>query len=94
VTTVSGSATSPQPFTYAASTLPVPPEPPLRTCTVPKLVGIKLKAAKKRLRAAGCTLGSVAKKRGATAKTAKIVNQKPKPGTTDPAGFNVSVMLR
>jgi hypothetical protein len=98
VTTAAGSATSPQPFTYLApagllSNLSSPPAP-LRPCTVPKLVGIKLKAAKKRLRAGDCTLGSVAKKRGATVKTAKIVNQKPKPGTTEPAGFDVSVTLR
>lgn len=37
--------------------------PPAPGCIVPKLVGKKLKAAKKRIRAAGCKLGSVQRPR-------------------------------
>jgi hypothetical protein len=94
VTTLAGSATSPQPYTYAAPAGFVAFPPGVGGhCTVPKLVGMKLKAAKGRLRAGNCTLGHVAKKKGATAKTAKVVKQSPKPGTVRSAGSTVSVKL-
>jgi hypothetical protein len=41
-----------------------PPPPPPPTCTVPKLVGKKLKAAKRKIRAAGCKVGTVTKPKG------------------------------
>ena len=68
VTTVAGTATSAQSFTYEG-------------CKVPQLKGKKLKAAKKKLAKANCTLGKVKKLHGATGKTGKVVKQGPKPGT-------------
>jgi hypothetical protein len=68
VTTVAGTATSAQPFTYEG-------------CKVPQLKGKKLKAAKKKLAKANCSLGTVKKLHGATGKTGKVVKQGPKPGT-------------
>jgi IPT/TIG domain/PASTA domain len=84
VTTVAGTATSAQQFT---STAPAP------TCTVPKLTAKKLKAAKKGLTKADCKLGKLTKKKGATAKTGKVVKQSPKAGKVLPAGSKVSVRL-
>jgi hypothetical protein len=98
VTTVAGSTTSPQPFIYSSvSNLPLESNllPPLHlnTCKVPNLIGKNLKATKKRLREADCTLGQVVKNRGVTAKNGEIVKQKPKPATVRPAGSKVSVTL-
>jgi len=84
VTTIAGTATSPQNFTYAA---------PAATCTVPKLKGKTLKAAKKRIRAAHCRVGKVIKKAGATAKHGTVVKQAPKASAVVPAATKVKVTL-
>lgn len=80
VTTVSGTAASPQPFVYQG-------------CKVPKLAHATLKAAKKRIRKAGCKVGIVGKKAGVTVKTGRVVKQTPKPGKLLPPGAKVSVKL-
>lgn len=82
VTTVAGTTpiTIADQFTYKA-------------CTVPNLRGKKLKAAKKKLRKAGCKLGKVTKKKGVTAKTGKVVKQKPKSGKVLAPGSKVKVTL-
>jgi hypothetical protein len=70
-----------------------PPPAPVAHCVVPKLKGKKLKAAKKMLRAADCRVGKVKKLQGASAKTGKVVKQKPKPGKVLAPGSRVSVKL-
>lgn len=80
VTTVSGTATSPQPFTYQG-------------CKVPQLKDRKLKAAKKRIRKAGCGVGKVRLMGGATSKTGSVVKQGPKAGKVLPPGAKVNVKL-
>jgi hypothetical protein len=62
-------------------------------CVVPKLQGKKLKAAKKKIRAADCKVGLVSKKEGVKATTGKVVKQSPKPGKVLPAKTGVSVKL-
>jgi hypothetical protein len=91
VTTIAGTATSSQQFTYQD---PVTPPPTLvRTCTVPKLKGKTLKASKRKIRGADCKVGKVTKKKGAKASTGKVVAQNKKPGTVLPAGTVVKVTL-
>jgi len=80
VTTVAGTATSATSYEALA-------------CRVPKLGGKKLKAAKKRLRTARCAVGKVKKRNGVTAKTGKVVGQKPKPGTLLAPGAKVKITL-
>jgi len=80
VTTVSGVATTPQAFIYEG-------------CAVPKLRGKKLKAAKKAIRKRGCLVGKVRKRDGVTAKTGKVVRQRPKAGRVLPPGSRVNVKL-
>lgn len=59
-------------------------------CTVPKLVGHRLKAARKLLGAASCTVGKVRR----THPGARwVVRQKPKPGTVLPPGAAVRIRL-
>jgi hypothetical protein len=80
VTTIAGTATSPKSFDYQA-------------CVVPKLKGKKLKAAKKKTKAADCRLGKVSKRDGAGAKTGKVVKQSPKAGKVLSPGTKVRVVL-
>jgi PASTA domain len=94
VTTAAGTATGS--FDYTA---PVSPPGPLVStrsaakCVVPGLRGRKLKASKKKVRAAGCKLGRLTRRRGATARTGRVVKQRPKPGALVPAGAKVKVTL-
>jgi hypothetical protein len=90
VTTLAGSATAATQFTY--TTPPTPPTP-AATCTVPKLRGTTLKAAKRRIRGADCNVGKLTKRKGATAKNGEVVQQVPKPGVTVPANTQVKVTL-
>ncbi len=62
-------------------------------CVVPNLKKNKLKAAKTRLRNAGCKLGKVKKLHGATAKNGLVVKQSPKPKKTRVTGTKVNVTL-
>jgi len=80
VTTVSGSASSAQPFAYEG-------------CVVPRLAGRKLKGAKKSIRKRDCLVGKVRKRKGVTAKTGRVVKQRPKPGKVLPPGTRVNVKL-
>lgn len=64
-----------------------------KACVVPALVGKRLKAAKNRLRDAGCKLGRVAKVAGPAKKAGKIVKQTPKPGRVLAPGSKVNVKI-
>lgn len=77
VTTPAGTATSPADLFYSG-------------CQTPKLAGKTLAAAKKRLAAAGCKLGHVAKVRG---RHGKVVRQSPAPGKLLAPGTKVSVKV-
>jgi hypothetical protein len=62
------------------------------SCTVPKVKGKKLKAAKERIEVADCKLGKVARG-GAVGRSAKVVRQTPKAGTIRVPGSKVNVVL-
>jgi IPT/TIG domain/PASTA domain len=62
-------------------------------CVVPKLKDNKLKAAKTRLRNAGCKIGKVKKLGGATPKTGKVTKQSPKPRKVRVPGTKVNITL-
>jgi hypothetical protein len=64
-----------------------------KACVVPKLKDRKLKAAKTRLRNAGCKIGKVTKRDGATGKNGKVTKQSPKPNKTRLPGTKVNVTL-
>jgi hypothetical protein len=99
VTTIAGTATSGQQFTYQGPAVSNPPptptsiSTPAKTCTVPMLKGKTLKASKTKIRGADCKVGKVTKKKGAKAGTGKVVGQSKKPGTVLPAGAVVKVTL-
>lgn len=101
VTTVAGTATSGQQFTYqaqqasnpTATPTPAPISAPAKTCRVPKLKGKSLKVARTAIIRADCNVGRVNKKKGVKAATAKVVAQSSKPGTVLPARTAVNVTL-
>jgi beta-lactam-binding protein with PASTA domain len=47
---------------------------------VPKVVGRRLAAAKKRIRKAHCAVGKIKHKHAAASKRGKVISQSPKPG--------------
>ena len=65
-----GGNTSTQLGAIAITAAPKPPPP---TCTVPQLVGRKLKAAKRKIRAAGCKVGTVTKPKGHKGKRRRVL---------------------
>ena len=58
-----------------------PPPPPPTQCIVPKLKGLKLKAVKKKLRAAHCKLGKVKRQYSKHVRKGRVLSQRPKAGT-------------
>jgi large repetitive protein len=86
VTTVGGTsaATSADQFTYTT-------EASMSSCIVPKLMGKKLKGAKKALLKAKCRLGKV---RGQKSKSAKVKRQSAKPGAMLAPGAKVNVTVK
>ncbi|MBS1890952.1 MAG: IPT/TIG domain-containing protein [Actinobacteria bacterium] len=93
VTTLAGSATAGQPFTYQASApAPTPgpssTPPPTSTakspvkCKVPNLLGQTLRSAKAKLAAAHCKLGKVTKRQEPKGKVGKVVKQGAKPNSS------------
>jgi hypothetical protein len=66
---------------------------PAAHCTVPKLKGVSLAVARKKLAAAHCALGKVHKAKGAGAGAPRVVGQGAKPQATLPAGTKVSVTV-
>jgi hypothetical protein len=83
------------PFAGAAitATFAAAPVPPPTHCLVPKLKDESLKAAKRKIRSAGCSVGKLIKRKGASARTGEIVKQVPKPGTSVPAATKVKITL-
>lgn len=65
-----------------------------QACVVPNLIGVKLKAAKKKLRKAHCAVGRVRTLDGARAKTGRVSRQGPKAGRKLAPGKKVNLTLR
>jgi hypothetical protein len=65
-----------------------------RGCVVPKLAGVKLAKAKRQVRAAGCKLGKVTLRKGATRLSGKVVQQSPKAKAVVAPGTKVKLTLR
>lgn len=92
--TVDVTVTTPAGQTAAAAaskfTFVAPPVVVEAHCVVPKLVGKTLKASRKKLKKAGCTLGRV---KGHRTRSARVKKQTPKPGVVLAAGAKVNVKL-
>jgi hypothetical protein len=63
------------------------------TCVVPDVVGKKLKAAKRKIRAAGCKVGKVHKPKGKGRRALVVKSSNPAAGATLEAGSKVNLRL-
>jgi Tol biopolymer transport system component len=68
-----------------------PPPPPAEVCRVPKLLGLRLAAARTRIRHANCALGRV--RRVQSVRVNRVVRQSPKPGTRLPHRSRVNLVV-
>jgi uncharacterized delta-60 repeat protein len=62
-------------------------------CVVPKLKGKTLRAAKKAIRRAHCSVGKVTREFSAKVKNGRVISQKPKPGKKLAAGSKVRLKV-
>jgi subtilisin family serine protease len=69
---------------------PPPPPPPAR-CLVPRVVGMRLVPAKRKIRRAGCAVGSVRRVR--SRRVGRVIAQSPRPGAVRRRGFRVSLVV-
>jgi beta-lactam-binding protein with PASTA domain len=73
-------------------TPPPPPPPPVR-CVVPRVIGMRLAVARKRIGSANCLVGSVRRARAAKKRAGKVIAQSPKAGAVRPRGAKVSLVV-
>ena len=70
---------------------PPPPPPPPVTCRVPGVVGLRLPAAKQRIRRAHCAVGRIRKKH--SKRVGRVLAQSPGAGTKLPQGGRVNLVV-
>ncbi len=73
--------------------VPAPPALAGPACAVPGLQHDSLRRARAQLRAAGCALGDVRRRPGASARSGHVVKQTPPPGTEGAVDLPVTVTL-
>jgi GH25 family lysozyme M1 (1,4-beta-N-acetylmuramidase) len=71
---------------------PPPPPPPVR-CRVPRVIGLRLTAARGRIRRANCSVGRVRRTRVRARWVGRIVAQNPRAGSRRPRGARVSFVV-
>jgi hypothetical protein len=71
---------------------PAPPPPPPVRCVVPKVVGLRLPAARTRIRRAHCSVGRVRHARSARAR-GRVISQRPKFGARLRRGARVNLVV-
>lgn len=67
--------------------------PSATRCVVPKLVGRTLKAATRRLKAAGCRRGTTKRRAKTRRKRGRVIRQSRKAGTVLPAGTKIGLVV-
>ena len=72
---------------------PPPPPPPPVLCRVPRVIGLRLGAARVRIRRAKCSLGRVRHVRTRRALRGKVVAQRPRAGSKRTRGFRIRVVV-
>jgi serine protease AprX len=70
-----------------------PPPPPPKRCVVPRVVGQRLAAAKKRIRRARCAVGRVRRVKSSAKKRGRVVAQSPRAGRRYAVGHKVSLKV-
>jgi WD40-like Beta Propeller Repeat len=70
--------------------VPPPPPPPAR-CRVPRVIGLRLGAAKIRIRRGRCRVGHV--RRAPSRRVGRVLAQTPRPGVLRPRGTRVNLLV-
>jgi hypothetical protein len=68
-----------------------PPPPPVR-CVVPRVIGLRLAAARKRITRANCRVGRVRRARSQR-RVGRVIAQSPRAGTRRAAGARVNLVV-
>ena len=71
---------------------PAPPPPAPARCQVPRVIGLRLAAARTRIRRARCTVGTVRRARSSRAR-GRVIRQAPRAGTVLAAGGRVRLTV-
>jgi hypothetical protein len=71
---------------------PVEPPPP-PGCRVPRAIGLRLAAAKRRIRRYHCAVGRVRRVHARRGKWGRVVSQSPRPGAARRAGYPVRLVV-
>ena len=69
-----------------------PPAPPVK-CIVPRVIGMRLAVARKRIARAHCGVGRVRRARAAARRAGKVIRQSPKAGAVRTRGAKVSLVV-
>ena len=69
-----------------------PPAPPVK-CVVPRVLGMRLAVARKKIGRANCTTGSVRRARSAKTRVGKVLSQSPKAGAVRTRGTKVNLVV-
>jgi hypothetical protein len=73
-----------------SATPPPPPAPPVR-CLVPRVIGLRLATARKRIGRANCLVGRV--RRARSRKVGKVLSQSPRAGSSRARGTKVNLVV-
>jgi hypothetical protein len=81
----------PQPPPPPPAPPPPPPPAPAVRCVVPKVVGLRLAAAKRKIRRRHCTTGRV--RRARSKQVGRVTRQSPRPGSVKRRGYPVTLVV-
>jgi PASTA domain len=82
----------PQPPPPISPPPPQPPPPPVR-CRVPRVIGLRLATAKRRIRRAHCSVGRVRRKHSRPRLRGRVVSQSPHRGSVRRRGYPVRLLV-
>jgi Tol biopolymer transport system component len=80
-------------FLYDPLGTPPPPPPPPVRCVVPRVIGMRLAVARKKIASANCLVGGVRRARAAKKRAGKVIAQSPKAGSVRARGAKVSLVV-
>jgi Tol biopolymer transport system component len=78
---------------FVRDPLGVPPPAPSVKCKVPRVIGMRLAVARKRIGRANCNTGRVRRARSAKTRVGKVLSQSPKAGAVRKRGTKVSLVV-
>lgn len=78
---------------FAVSLPPPPPPPPPVRCRVPRVLGLRLAAAKPKIRARHCSVGRVRRARARRGLRGRVVRQSPRAGAVKRRNYPVKLVI-